>query len=231
MTAWLDVLIVLILLGFGISGYAKGLIKGVMSLFSLIIALIGAKIFLPVAINFLNAATTVKQTLAEFIRNNVLPIVTSSNGSESWLNSSSIFNISNSAKGDVSNFWISCENSPLGFQEAFVQNATNVVLEAITFVVLFLVIYALLTVLVEMLDIIASLPVLNFLNKTLGLAIGLIKGIICLVILITALNFIGIYTANSVIVQGLNASMLANYFYIGYLFSWFRLEDKYDRKL
>lgn len=74
-----------------------------------------------------------------------------------------------------------------GFNEYIVSTVSNLILKAITFFVLIIVVYIIVRIVIYMLDFISRLPLINSINKTGGLAVGIAQGLLlvwigCLVV-------------------------------------------------
>lgn len=74
-----------------------------------------------------------------------------------------------------------------GFAEYVVDTVSDLILKAIVFFVLIIVIYIIVRIVILMLDFISKLPVINSINKTGGLIVGLVQGLLivwigCLVV-------------------------------------------------
>lgn len=74
-----------------------------------------------------------------------------------------------------------------GFTEYIVSTVADLILRAITFFVLIIIIYIVVRIVIFMLDFISKLPVINSINKTGGLVVGLLQGLLivwiaCLVV-------------------------------------------------
>lgn len=95
---------------------------------------------------------------------------------------------------------------------------TDMIIYALCFLGVFLLVRILIFVVAGMLDFIAKLPGLNVMNKFGGLLIGVIEGAIISLVAVNALYTFSILFKMESIINALNNSSLAHYFYIGYLF-------------
>ena len=95
---------------------------------------------------------------------------------------------------------------------------TDMILYALCFLGIFLVVRIVIFVLAGLLDFVAKLPGLNILNKLGGLFMGFIEAaIVSLVVVNSAYTLSVLFRIESVI-NALNNSSIAQYFYIGYFF-------------
>lgn len=74
-----------------------------------------------------------------------------------------------------------------GFNEYLVETVAGLILKAITFFILIIIIYIVVRIVIFMFDFISKLPVINSINKTGGLIVGLLQGLLivwiaCLVV-------------------------------------------------
>ncbi|MCR5517708.1 MAG: CvpA family protein [Lachnospiraceae bacterium] len=66
----------------------------------------------------------------------------------------------------------------------------NIVINAIVFILLFIIIYVLVNVIVNALDLLSKLPVINTINKSFGVVIGLAEGILIIWVVLLAVTFL-----------------------------------------
>lgn len=217
--SWIDLIIILTLLICFILGFSKGMVKGIFTFAALIISIVIAKLYENSLSLFISGYGNIKETIKVFIGTNILPFLNIEEGVTGWMNTVNMYNLSKAAEGNTSNFWQNCITDPEGFSYAFVNNASDIIINIMSFIILFLLSYLILRIIVEIFDIISKLPVLNLLNRTGGGVIGLIKGVIFCIIIVTALYFISIYLSNNIISEALNNSILAPYFYINFIFT------------
>ncbi len=89
-----------------------------------------------------------------------------------------------------------------------VENLSVSILGILTYVVLFLVIYLVLSILVKLLNGVFKLPILNLVNRFLGLVLNGLKGILLCYLLAVVLRFFGgAILAESRILSGILASV------------------------
>lgn len=105
-----------------------------------------------------------------------------------------------------------------GIRMDLAASLTDMILYALCFLGVFLLVRILIFVVAGMLDFIAKLPGLNVMNKFGGLLVGVIEGAIISLIAVNALYTLSILFKMESIINALNNSSLAHYFYIGYLF-------------
>ena len=65
-----------------------------------------------------------------------------------------------------------------GFNDYIVSTVSDLILKAITFFILIIIIYIVVRIVIFMLDFISKLPVINSINKTGGLVVGLLQGLL-----------------------------------------------------
>ena len=184
----LDLVLAAILLSFAISGIRQGFVRALCSLLAVFVAFFGA-LFL---------AKLLAPTAAEIAAPYALPsIVERLEGKDAQIPSR---DFSAQENGDL------LEN--LGLPEAWTQiiqqnfanrdaaqepfmspsqTLANYILEILSYGVVFIAAFVILliiwTILTHTLDLVAKLPVLNFLNRSLGALLGLVKGLLFLLIL------------------------------------------------
>lgn len=181
-----------VLLIFLIVGLVRGFINQFFGLVGSIAAFILASLLCGVVVRFLNGTFGVVDKLAEAISGKL--------GSAEWLTASiSEENIRNacaemSMPDFVTNFIVSqALNAAGGYENlgGFVSGAlANLVVSGITYVVLYLILKLLLFLLKKLLENLVKLPGLNAANKLLGCALGLIKGLIAVYVLLFFVSII-----------------------------------------
>jgi uncharacterized membrane protein required for colicin V production len=90
---------------------------------------------------------------------------------------------------------------------------TVIVINAISFIITYLVIKIALTVLSRLLDIISKLPILNGLNKTAGLIVGLLQGLVVIWVLCIVLTVFGTSKIGQELFQLVNESAVLSSIY------------------
>lgn len=183
------IVVLLILAGFGLHGYLRGLVRVLFSLVAVFVTIMLATAITPYVAHFLQTQTplyhTVKEKCVDYLQSTVQE------------------GMRQETQGDGTVFGI---KMPDELQEMFSENTavggaliedTGVyekagdfvalqVVQRLAWVLSFAVILALLSVVVHFLDILAKLPVLKNINRIGGLAIGLLEGLIVVWILFLA---------------------------------------------
>lgn len=158
-------------------GYKKGMVKIVLSMVAMVIAYaLAAALTIPASMA-LKSATPIYDTIEESVGKMV---------KESKVDSTSIEKLNLPAQIEEK-IMEGANGVATGFNEYLVKTISNLILKALTFFILMLVIYIILSIVIKVLDFVAKLPLINSINKSGGLVIGLVKGLIyvwiaCLVI-------------------------------------------------
>lgn len=185
------IVVLLILAGFGLHGYLRGLVRVLFSLVAVFLTIVLATAIAPYVAHFLQTQTPLYQTVKEKCVDYLQSAVEDGMQQETqgW-ETGTVFGI----------------KMPEELQEIFTENtdaqgslveASEVyeraggfvagqVVQRLAWVVSFALILALLSVVVHFLDILAKLPVLKNINRIGGLAIGLLEGLIVVWILFLA---------------------------------------------
>ena len=169
---------VLVVLGLSaFIGYKKGMVKIVLSMVAMIITyLLAAALTIPVSMA-LKSATPVYDSIEKSVGSLV---------KESEVDSSSIEQL-NLPKQIEDKIMEGANEVASEFNEYLVKAISNLILKALTFFILMVVIYIILSIIIKIFDFVAKLPLLNSINKSGGLVIGLVKGLLfvwigCLVV-------------------------------------------------
>ena len=190
---WILILVIGIIGVFGWLGLKKGLIKMVFSLASTIIALLVAMLFSPVVADMMKG----NEAIVSFFDEKIESIVDFSqeeaeeeteNKQESLIASLPLpetFKESllenNTAENYVS---MQAEN----FKQYVCRQITNVIINAIAFVITLIIAIIALAILCKTLDLLAKLPVLRQINSVAGLAAGIAEGLLIVWVLFAVLT-------------------------------------------
>lgn len=182
---WLPFLAAIYLLGMVLYGHHRGFIRLAVSLTALILTLVIVNLTQPYVVNYIEENTTVRTSVGEMLLRSV---GFDQNGSQEIPGAApeqQVQIIEGLGLPDsVKDALISNNNSAvyqlLGV-DAFVDYISaylaGVVIEALTFVVLFLVVFILIQMAVRWLDLIARLPILSGVNQIAGALLGGILGL------------------------------------------------------
>ncbi len=201
----LDAFILIIILIFGFLGYKRGLVLSIISLTSVILSFIAAKLFyIDLAAN-ISANTELDTKISLYITEKLNAAYPGGNVTLSADNSNSSIQ------------WIVTK---LFHSDTIINNTVNsissqitaVILNIISFVILFVAVLIIIKLIGLILNKLAKLPVLNFINKVGGSAVGIIKGVLLCMILITIASSLSIFTKNTAVVSLFDNSFLYKYF-------------------
>ncbi|MCT4612897.1 MAG: CvpA family protein [Clostridia bacterium] len=105
------------------------------------------------------------------------------------------------------------KNGTANIKTMLVGELTEFVIKIVSMAIVVVVVSVGLKIVVYMLDLISKLPVLNFFNKNLGLAFGLIVGVFQLWVAGTVLTYLAINQKYAWLYEAVESSKLGNYFY------------------
>lgn len=185
------IVVLLILAGFGLHGYLRGLVRVLFSLVAVFLTIVLATAIAPYAAHFLQTQTPLYQTVKEKCVD--------------YLQSSVEDGIQQETQGPETGTMFGIK-MPEELQEIFAENASGQdslieaagvyeragdfvagqVVQRLAWVLSFALILTVLLVVVHFLDVLARLPVLKNINRLGGLAIGLLEGLIVVWILFLA---------------------------------------------
>lgn len=169
---------VLVVLGLSAyMGYKKGLVKIVLSMVAMVVTYILAAALTIPASMALKSATPVYDTIEKSVGSMV---------KEAKVTSTSIEKLNLPAQIEEK-IMEGANGISAGFNEYLVKTISNLILKALTFFILMIVIYIILSIVIKVFDFVAKLPIINGINKSGGLVVGLAKGLIyiwiaCLVV-------------------------------------------------
>lgn len=187
---WLLIAVVLILVGYAIKGGKVGFIKTVFSIFSVVIALV--------------LSITISPSVGKILQNNekintsittrIEKIIKLEETDTKVTDEVEVINGLNLPKS-LKNSLIENNNTEMykalsihNFKEYISSYLAAVIINALSFIIVFIVINIILLVLSSVLGIISKLPILNGLNKTAGILVGLLQGLIVIWVLCIVLT-------------------------------------------
>jgi len=205
----MDIFTIIVIIIMSILGYKKGFTVTVMHIVSWVVAGILAVKFYPVVSTYFINNTKVYQKILTFINEKMTTIA------EIAVDGTN-FNISDFIKlPKVVNDMV----KGLDFSSKEIVSATvgeaisKILLDVVSIIAIFVVVKLVLFVLTIILDRIADLPILKQLNNIGGLALGGLKGLILIFILLALLvPIIGI-TENELLISSLEKSTVTKYLY------------------
>ncbi len=177
---WLEILVIVIIAGYTLNGRRRGFIKTVFTLFSTIIALLLTMWISPMV----NKEVQKNEKVMTFVNNKVEKVVDFGKKNDKTSEQMNFIDklflpgpIKNALKenntGDV--YTAMAVNS---FEEYITGTISRIIINAAVFIIVMLLVMIILGIISRALDIISKLPLINGLNKTAGLLVGLLHGII-----------------------------------------------------
>lgn len=206
--SWIDLLIIFLFVFFIVLDLKRGLVQSLASVVSFVVSLIVASLMYKSIYRFLVEKTGVYQWLQEFLSQRF------SIGSNSGTLALDLEKLPKAIALILQELMESAGTAELNV----LTSLTDMILYALCFLGIFLVVRIVIFVLAGLLDFVAKLPGLNILNKLGGLFMGFIEAaIVSLVVVNSAYTLSVLFRIESVI-NALNNSSIAQYFYIGYFF-------------
>jgi uncharacterized membrane protein required for colicin V production len=204
----LDIIILITILIFAFFGFRRGLVLSIISLTSVIISFIAAKLLYIKLAVFLASKTDWDTKINLFITGKLTKSFPGGHVSLS------------SGDSGSSVQWIITK---LFHSETIINDTinsvalqiTNVILHVISFVMIFVAVLIIIKIIGLILNKLSKLPVLGFVNKLGGSVIGLIKGSLLCMLIVSVASSLSIFTNSPAVINLLNNSLLCKYFYIG----------------
>lgn len=185
------IVVLLILAGFGLHGYLRGLVRVLFSLVAVFLTIVLATAIAPYVAHFLQTQTPLYQIVKEKCVDYLQSAVEDGMQQETqgW-ETGTVFGIKMPEElQEIFTENTDAQGSLVGASEVYERAGDFVagqVVQRLAWVVSFALILALLSVVVHFLDLLAKLPVLKNINRIGGLAIGLLEGLIVVWILFLA---------------------------------------------
>ena len=192
---YIDIAIILILLISIYRGYKKGLIKSVFRFLFTIGALVASYLYLPKAIEFFDNHTTMRSALTDFmlryVRNRVQ--ITADSGATDQMPSM------------LSSY---LDSGSLIMTNAMVAPLVDRIIHVVAFLLLFIAFrFVLKLIEIFMYRVLLKTFVMRSINKGLGVALGVIRGVLTSYLLILALLVIGVLGNITPVMNSLNHSL------------------------
>jgi len=202
---FVDILIV-IFVGYScFQGYRRGFIKTLFDTLGVIVAFFVSKEFYYIAENFLLNNTKLFAKVHDFFESKV---------SESILDTfQNPVHFPVELQNVLSNIINSKEVSQADTFSVFVDNMSLIVIRSISFIITFLIIYVILVLLSNFINIIFKLPLLNITNRVFGAATGLLKCVILLYLIFALISPIISFMQDSEITKTVLNSESSKIFY------------------
>lgn len=206
--SWIDLLIIFIFIFFIVLDLKRGLVQSLASVVSFVASLIVASLMYKSIYRFLVEKTGVYQWLQDFL---------SQRFSLGYNSGTLALDLEKLPKAIALILQELMEGAGSA-ERNVLTSLTDMILYALCFLGIFLVVRIVIFVLAGLLDFVSKLPGLNILNKLGGLFMGFIEAaIVSLVVVNSAYTLSVLFRIESVI-NALNNSSIAQYFYIGYFF-------------
>lgn len=210
---YFDIAVIVIILGLGIIGYVRGFVRTCLGFLPSVAAIFGAYVTYPHLSKFLRG-TFVYEKIMKAVQSRL-----SFQGAVSGVAQSDIFNSLN-APSFIKEALINNNNSVVydildvsGVEEYISGFIANVSVNILSVVIAFIGIFIVAKLIIRTLDFAADLPVLSFFNKSCGLALGLVKGVVFVWLIGIVLTFFYYNESFSDVVAMLNASKIALFMY------------------
>lgn len=175
---WLLLIIIIILIASALRGYQSGFIKTAFALVSVLVALVATTVLSPIVSKTLRnneiVMDKVTQRLHEVIQ--LDQDVKKSSQETSFIEDLKLPENIKKSLIENNNAEVYKAMAVNSFEDYIVNAMAVIVMNAIAYVVCFVVVLVLLFILSRVLDLISKLPLLNEVNKTAGLVVGLLSG-------------------------------------------------------
>lgn len=223
---WLVIVVVLFLASYILRGYHNGFIKTVFSIFAVAIALIVATAGSPMVSKTLQE----QEGIYSFIEEKVASTLQIDQAVDGKADKAEETKVIEGLSLPESIRLALIENNNTGmyatlaagnFSDYIASYITCMILNAISYIVLFLVALIVIRIVANLLDLVSKLPILNSINKIGGLCVGLLHGLIILWVLCIVLTVFSGTNVGQVLFEQINDSILLSVIYNNNLFMQF----------
>lgn len=212
---WLLIAVVIFLAVYAIRGRQEGFIKTVFSIFSILIALVLTYEIQP----YVSKALQHNDKIVSYVEQKVdasVDLDKKEEGVSDQRSSIEGLRLPRSLKKSL----IENNNTEVykalvveKFEDYVSSYLAMVILNALSFVVVFLIVYVLLFIISRALDILSHLPLINGLNKTAGLLVGLLRGLVVIWILCILLTMFSSTKTSQLLYGYINDSYILSSIY------------------
>lgn len=203
---WLVIVFLAILAGNIYQGYKKGFLRVALSLVSWVLVVIGANAFAPQLTEIIISETSIDETIVQVINHAVTETVEN-------------VNIEQQLPTELRELLLG-EN--VSFMEMIIEDATQAekmlpyifgALQILCTIILLIVMRIILFIVDKVLALASNLPLIGSADKFLGLAVGLIKGVLLTWILMTIITFGAMINGDSTVVTMIYESQILTWLY------------------
>lgn len=212
---WLLVVVIIILLGSALRGYQNGFVKTAFSLVSILIIIVLTSVVSPILSSALRNNETVMGKIDEKLEKVIELEESFDNESEE---ASFIENLT--LPENMKKVLIQNNNAKAykamkvdSFKDYLINALAVIVINVISYVVCFIVAAIVLTILCHVLDLISKLPLLNEVNKTVGLLLGFFSGCIKIWIFFVLITLFSTTSLSANVFRMINDSPLLTWIY------------------
>lgn len=213
------ILVVIFLVIMAFNGYKKGALRILITMVALVITIILASLFTPTATKLLKEYTpiynTINQQMVKFVGEKLDQNAKDQTGEvqrtaiEALPLPESITNVLIKNNNDQGYAIIGASD----FSTYVASSLTNVLMNAISYIGLFILISIVFRILIVIADIISKLPIINGVNRVAGTLLGLVQGLLILWVLCIALTAFSGTVYGQKIFQMINDSTVLTYIY------------------
>lgn len=211
--SWIDILVIVVFVFFIVVGLKRGLVLTLTSLISFVASLVVANLYYKELSGYIITNTQVDEKVCAFLSSTLQG--DKSTEVSSIIGSSEVTNLPQGAQGYIEQF---INNTVIDLSSNISSAIAYIIVHIVSFILIFLAVKILLSIIAHMFDMLSKLPVINFINKTGGGIIGFIEGAIINIVIISIIYSVALFGNIDVLVNSVNNSIIAPYFYIAYIF-------------
>lgn len=223
MITWIDIMILVILLVSVILGTITGVMKSIFSVGKIAACFVAAKFLSPAVSAWIIGHTPVVAKIQGlFQKKGAVPEVPdavsdSLSGATIWFDSLKIGNVPNKVITFFANLWDKASTAAGNVGNSVIDVTANSIVSFLTLVIVFVLVFIILSFIARSLDVVEKLPVIKQFNRMGGFLLGLVRGLFINVIIVSVFFILAMFLTGSPINTALQSSVLAPYFYIGYI--------------
>jgi len=210
------IIMLIILVAFMLSGYNTGIIKLVLSCVSILAALLLTYLLTP-TIKDAFVKTGAYESIVDSVRDSLDKDEAFRNAADDSVSKvTSNLNLPKEVKSflnDNDTDEVYDKLNVSSAKEYVAAQITNVGVSAATFAIVFIICFVLVSIIINTLDLISKLPVINEINKTAGLVVGFIEGLVVIWLAFIVINFLGTTQASDFLYSQIEENAIVAFVY------------------
>lgn len=210
---WLLIVVIAVLVLSVIIGYKKGLIKQVLSIVSVVVTMIAVCLLTPLISGFIKGHTGIYDKLYANVGNQLHISGITAGSEEEFIEKANLPRVIKDLLFADENVERYVEMGVTGFAEYVTGSVTDVIFNAVVFMISFAVVFIIVKIVFAAVNLIGKLPGIKQVNKTAGILVGLVEGLIVVWILFAVATMLGSTQFGRNVFEQVNSNAFLSFLY------------------